>query len=49
MKFDEIESNCKVNESMVESKVFVFQRNDSLTSIFYTNLLCKTQTSTEPI
>ena len=40
MKFDEIESKLEVNESMVESKAFVFQKNDSTSVIYYTDLSC---------
>jgi len=31
---------------MVESKVFVFQKNDSTSVIYYTDLSCKRITST---
>ena len=42
----EIEAKLEANESMVESKAFVFQRNDSTSVFYYTDLSCKRITST---
>ena len=39
-KWDEIESKLEANESMVESKAFVFQKNDSTSVFYYTDLSC---------
>ena len=41
MKFDEIEVKLNLNESLIESKVFVFQRNDSTSVFYYTDLSSK--------
>ena len=45
-KWDEIESKWEANESMDESRAFVFQKNDSTAVFYYTDLSCKRITST---
>ena len=46
MKCDENEVKLNLNKSLAESKVFDFQRNDSTSVFYYTDLSCKRITST---